>query len=439
MKYLRKFRRWSRWFLGFLYLFVIIWLVAVIRKEYVSINASSVSNNNSGGIAFGISLIIDEPQTLISDLNEKDSWSKSFLVQSQSPTVHVFLDYISIYPNSDEEVYCFNSFYLSKNINIPIQLISEAEDGNGMGSLVINGDRPNEYEYKLKESSCLSRNGKYFYPHLPLGIIESETSANLIFDTITGYRALDFFPFEKQKIVLNLRSEYQNKNADDFTINPNLEITISQRGWIGAIQYDKEGTTLNLSRPSFYKGILLVFIFAMPFLILLLNNILDVDDGFFEVAFGLLLGLWGTHEILIPGYIETSIPIDAIIYILYALVIGEIVIVFIDELITNIAKHNVRITHIERSDLENEHVVIENLGIFAVDMTNWILFDQALNKFKFPVFVLSGKIRFSKKTSTSATIWTKLEPTGEAAKLRATTSIGEENKMFGTIFKTLLT
>jgi hypothetical protein len=155
----------------------------------------------------------------------------------------------------------------------------------------------------------------------------------------------------------------------------------------------------------------------MPFLILLLNNILDVDDGFFEVAFGLLLGLWGTHEILIPEYIGSSIPIDAMIYILYALVIGEIVIVFIDELIINTAKHNVRITHIERSDFENEHVVIENLGIFAVDMTNWILFDQALNKFKFPVFVLSGKIRFSKKTPTSVTVWTKPEPVRDEAKL----------------------
>ena len=151
----------------------------------------------------------------------------------------------------------------------------------------------------------------------------------------------------------------------------------------------------------------------MPVIIIFLYNIIDETGSYFEVGFGLLLRLWGTHEILIPEYIGSSIPIDVIIYVLYAFVIGEIIAIFIDEFIQNIAKRRIEITFIKTSDdvggLENEHVIIKNKGLFPIDMTSWVLLDKGTNKFKFPFFILSGKISLLGKQNT-VKVWTKACP-----------------------------
>ena len=100
---MKTLRRWPRWLLGAIYIFAIYRLVVVIRHEYIDTETSSASNNLSGGVVFGLSLVSEEPQSLLSSLNsnqEDHDWSTSFLLQSQSPTVQVFTDYIAIYDNA---------------------------------------------------------------------------------------------------------------------------------------------------------------------------------------------------------------------------------------------------------------------------------------------------------------------------------------------------
>lgn len=427
---MKNLRRWPRWLLGAIYLLAICWLVVIIRHEYIDIQTSSASNNLNGGIVFGLSLVSQEPQTLLSSLNsnQKNSEvSKGILLQSQSPTVQVYVDYISIYDNAELEKYCFTSFELKKDIDIPSRVISiqntptDFDTDETLGTLRDSDDQLAKYIYEFKEPFCLDRGRKHFVPHLFLGVISSNTSADLPlpkflhFPTITGHRALEFFPFEEQRIDFNLKAYYATEQ-DAYRITPNLDVSVSQQGWIGVFEGAGETTTLKLSRPSFYRVILIAFTLIMAILVLFLNNIIDEVGSFFEVAFGLLLGLWGTHEILIPGYIGSSIPIDVVIYILYALVIGEIIAIFIDETIHNIAKRNIEIVFIDIKGLENEHVVIENRGWLPIDMTRWTLFDQASNKFKFPIFVLPGRISFPKKKNTTVKVWTKARPEGADAK-----------------------
>lgn len=408
---IRNLRRWPRIFLFAIYLVILLVLLTTFYNEYVLENISSASNSYSGGIVLGVSLLSDRPQTLLSNLNSEEKatdWSTSFLLQSQSPTIQVFLDYISMYENLYDTQYCFTSFQLGKDINIPIQVIEEFEKNSTInpetdatfGKLKFTKTLPSKYLFELNEPFCLNKGGKYFVPNILLGVISSQSKVSLLgIELISGHRASEFFPFDQQNIALDLTANYKIGN-DNFSIHPGLEVSISQQGWIGNFTGINESTVLQLERPKFYKGIIYLFSVMMAIFIITLNNIISVDEGFFEVAFGLLLGLWGTHEILIPEYIESSTLIDLIIYILYMLVIAEIATVFIDELLINIGKRQIKIKKAVIGNLDDECVIIKNYSAnLPVDMTGWVLLDRAMNKFKFPVFVLGGQ--------KSVKIWTK--------------------------------
>jgi hypothetical protein len=134
-----------------------------------------------------------------------------------------------------------------------------------------------------------------------------------------------------------------------------------------------------------------------------LNDVVDEPGGFFEIAFGLLLGLWGMHEILIPNYISLSVPIDIAIYALFILVIVEIGVVLNYEY----QKRRLRILRIEgKGDIDTEYVEIENPTYSQIRLTGWSLYDKSDNKFKFPVFTIRGRSLFSKDKVT-VKIWTK--------------------------------
>src|SRR5688500_17376880 len=123
---MKNLRRWPRLLLGIIYLLAVYRLVVIIRSEYVDTQPSSASNYLSGGIVFGISLVSEEPESLLSSLNSNQSrndWSTSFLLQSQSPTVKVFADSISVYDNAELSRYCFISINMNKDINVPSEVV----------------------------------------------------------------------------------------------------------------------------------------------------------------------------------------------------------------------------------------------------------------------------------------------------------------------------
>jgi hypothetical protein len=378
----------------------------LIKNEFIT-NDISLVPNTKGGVVFGLSIAVETPQTFLSNqtIEEKTNEAIGFLLQSQSPLARVYLDYISIHNNAPETSYCFTSFRLNKDPSVPYQIIDLLGSDSKIGKLENREDQPNEHIFNLFEPICVEKGTQYFLPHIFMGIIRSETSANIYIDEIRGRRALEFFPFEKQVMNFSLSAHYIDNNTE-YNLPANFDITISEPGWLGSLDESSDPISLTLTRPQFYQIAVVVFFFVMAGLIIFLNNLIDDVGGFFEIAFGLLLGLWGTHEILIPNYIESSIPIDVIIYLLYALVISEMVTVSIDEYFVLTRKRRIKILRVIKRDLRRERVIIENPSLLPVDMTGWLLFDQALNKFKFPVYVLQGKNFFTGKKNT-VTVWTK--------------------------------
>lgn len=396
---MKKLRRWPRVVLVILYIFLVAFLGHRIFRDYVLSGGSltsSAADVQGKSVVLGVSIVQDDPATLLTELKQTEKgndWSTSFFLQSQSPSVQIFLDYIAIYddPELPEEI-CFSQVHLAKNTRVPLGVIKQVNLYNELGELNFSHPEfPEYYVYEFKGNSCLTKGSKYFMPHIFLGVISSESYANLLVTQINGQRAFEFFPLEEQKITLDLQAF---STASDIPIQPILEATISQQGWIGSFSENTgHSTVLHLMRPTFYRAILLIFFVIMLALIVLLNDVVSVAEGFFEISFGLLLGLWGTHEILIPNYIESSVTIDVMIYTLYILVIGEIIMVFIDEFLIDWKKHRVNIVEIVKGDLNQESVIIQNFSRIPIELTGWVLYDEANHRFKFPQFILKGKKR----------------------------------------------
>ncbi|MFT3892098.1 MAG: lamin tail domain-containing protein [Anaerolineales bacterium] len=404
---MKKISRWPRRILSIIYVVGVLVLISLIAKDFVFINSPMFSIDKGEKIIFGVSVVEEHPSTLLSELQEKGNdidWTTSFLLQSQSPSTQIYLDYISVFPDSSmkpSSKFCIKSIYLSQNDKVPLKVFFEINKTNSLGQLTTKDEKHlNQYVYTFNDDLCLERGSKYFLPHVLLGMVSSRAYVKTLGPDIIGYKAFEFFPFDEQNILIDIFSRQSSNTNNGSFFRPSLEITISQPGWIGEFYTDEKGlTNLHLSRPTFYKAILLTFAAIMAILIFFLNEIVEITDGFFEVAFGLLLGLWGMHEILIPDYIASSIPIDAIIYTLYALVIGEIVAVFVDETIINWGKRKVEIESIEKGGVKKESVTIINKSIFPIDMTSWILLDEVGHKFKFPSFILKGKSKVRVWTS----------------------------------------
>jgi hypothetical protein len=403
---MKKLRRWPLSI--FVYIFLALAFYVFIVNEFVLFDTSSISIDKGEQVIFGVSVVEENPSTLLSELHvdgRTTDWATSFLSQSQSPSAQIFLDYISVLENNNPDAnseFCIKTIHLSQNDKVPLKVFSEMNSNkvplgkssnDSLGWLNATDEKyPNQYVFNFNENLCLKKGGKYFLPHILLGIVSSETYAKLGIINVAGYRALEFFPFEEQNILINIISSQSLSTGNGKFFRPNLEVAISQQGWVGNFYTDDNGlTNLHLSRHFFYKFILLAFSIIMAIIVVLLNNIIHEVASFFEVSFGLLLGLWGTHELLIPGYIESSTAIDVIIYFLYILVIGEISIVFFDEMVVDLKKRKVLIADIVKGGIKNECVIICNNSRIPIDMTSWILSDEAGHKFKFPLFILRGK------------------------------------------------
>jgi hypothetical protein len=398
---MKKWRRWPKLTVAGFYVLAMLILGWFIVKEFVLTDRYPLFIDKGENVVFGVSVVIEDPYALLNELqidNKPTDWATSFLLRSQNPTVQVYLDYISVFDDGslvENSEICIRSVQLYQNEKFPISYV------NPLGQLSNAEEQsPDHSIFRFDKDLCLEKNGTYFLPHLLLGSVSSEAYANF-FNAIRieGYRAFEFFPFEEQNILIDISAQHSGTGMEQ-PFRPSLEVAISQQGWVGEFNTNNAGlTNLHLSRHSFYRFMLMAFSIIMAILVVFLNNIVDDASSFFEIAFGLLLGLWGTHEILIPGYIESSTAIDIIIYILYILVIGEISIVFIDELLIEWGKYKISICRIVKEGIENERVTVQNTGRIPIDITNWILSDELGHKFKFPFYILRGKSKVEVWTS----------------------------------------
>ncbi len=402
--------RWPNLLLTAFFLLLIITLVNSMLQEYFFTNTQVFQHGEGERIVFGLSLVEGNRSTLLNNSQTYPSdsnWSTSFFSRSERPSVQVYLDYISIADDIEiPTTVCFATIHLYKDQQIPLEVLTEAGLLNSSGKL---NEFPSEYLFEFNEPLCLKRGYTYYLPHLLLGATSAEVHAKLTFLTITGQRAFEFFPFDKQNIRLNIIAN-RDTNSETGLVRPRLDATFSQQGWVGEFVAgeDQQFTMLQLSRPTFYQIILIFFFISMIVIILLLGRSVT-GEGFFEY-FGLLLALWGTHQILVPEHIGSSVVVDFVVYTIFAIVIGRILLVAFDKSLIDRSKHGIRITNIVTGNLSEEHVEIENPSIFPIDMTGWVLYDQVSHRFKFPVFVLPGINPFLNKNISTVKIWTKAMP-----------------------------
>ena len=147
---MKKLRRWPRLVLAFVYIMILIFLANRIWKDYVLAGNTLTSENQEEPLVFGLSVVQDKPSTLLTELRETaraSDWSTSFFLQSQSPSVQVFLDYIAIREDMDLPAQvCFSSVHLSKNAIVPLEVISQVNFYNTLGTLDYTDQKyPNEY------------------------------------------------------------------------------------------------------------------------------------------------------------------------------------------------------------------------------------------------------------------------------------------------------
>ncbi|HAW51546.1 MAG TPA: hypothetical protein DCX54_04335 [Flavobacteriales bacterium] len=383
---------WLRKFQLPLNLTVLIFLFLFMFQKYVLNVNSTFYFEGEKKIALGISVVQQDASVFSEDTQnfyQENSRTTSFLLQPQSSFAQIYLDYITVYDDAGvPKELSISSIYTSTNSDlVPSDLILEKSITN------LNYDA-NEYEY-IFDSQNMVRGKRYLQPHILLGIVPIESSANIfnIYRT-TGNRP-DLFPFDEQRLDIKVSFDGVFDGEPVTRFSPLLEVVVAQKGWTGSFEKNTTGNTnLHLIRYSFYQIVLIIFLLVMIPITLLLNNVMQ--EGFFEVAFGLLLGLWGMHEILVPVYVQSSALIDFIIYILYVLVIGEILFELLKGLFI---RHGVKV-RIKDINPTDEYVVLENKGWVKVDMTKWTLFDSAGNSFTFPSYIL--------KREATVKIWTRI-------------------------------
>lgn len=156
-------------------------------------------------------------------------------------------------------------------------------------------------------------------------------------------RSLFFFPLDKRtsSIEIFLRLDINGKSGERVSIVPtiNLELNHLSRWRYKTAQINdnnafcvpskvdsllasptqiEQASCIKLlqTRNKSQIGLTSLILFSLFSLIVLLVTV-DERGAFLEVAVGIIFGLWGTREILIPNYITVSILINLIIFTLY--------------------------------------------------------------------------------------------------------------------------
>ena len=364
-------------------------LIVVFFVNYVLRAAPVFQLNEESHIELGISIVEQDFSTISnqSEVNSlpQDARTVSFLLQSPNPTAQIYLDYVAVYNVKDIPVrVCFKSITIPRSENVPFEIVPNVV----LGNLIISSDL---YQYDFPsgdENRCIGKGAEKIMPHVLLGIVPIESFVNFHIIPPVDQR-FDAFPFDEQTVELNITID-----SDELgKFSPSIKAVIAQEGWTGKFNSNRgEKPVLHLYRHPFFQFMLVLFVLIMLFIIPLLNGVINESASFFEVAFSILLGLWGLHTILIPEYIQSSLVIDGVFYVLYIIVLLSILQELLRLSVLNWIKKNIRIVHVEYdppgNDIDGEYVEIINKSIFPLNMTDWNLFDKAKTKFTFPYYIL---------------------------------------------------
>lgn len=139
-----------------------------------------------------------------------------------------------------------------------------------------------------------------------------------------------YFPFDRRSIDmaiwLDASMEGENGESTDVSIAPDITGWVDAPDWDESVSIDKiyseelghEVTRLHIDfhRPLAYRALTIILLGTLFAFIVALVFVKDTGS-FLEVAVGVLLGLWGIQDILIPAGVTWPTIIDPLILTLY--------------------------------------------------------------------------------------------------------------------------
>lgn len=143
-----------------------------------------------------------------------------------------------------------------------------------------------------------------------------------------------FFPFDRRQIRAKAYDElvyfHSDGNIQIREYRPSVQLMITAPEWeekASFIEPYDGNFVIDLKRPLSTQ-ILTIVILAAAFIFIFFLPFINELSNFLEVAVGVLLGLWGIQNTIIPDYIEGTTIIDNLILILYVFLAFVILIRF---------------------------------------------------------------------------------------------------------------
>lgn len=351
---------------------LLVLLAILILWDVITKNQHPVPITGSTQIYLGVSVVEKDFSTILHEINNIDrSYDgvgndslTSFILQSPDPAALIYLDYIRFDEDPDlPNSICFKAITMTKSGHIPtVQIDPDLESSE----LEIT---PEYYKYTFPPERCMQRGEKYIMPHVLLGVLQVNASANILgLPLVRGYESFKYFPFDKQDITFDISVELDN----NLSFVPSIEAVIAQEGWESRFTVNENGKpVLHSRRYAVYNFMLVPFFFIILVVILYLYEVVEKTGAFLEIAFSLLLGLWGTYEIFSPSYITISIPVNVIIQTLFILLTVEIF--FTMAPVINSLFLNIRI---ENRASKDEKTIIEFRSPFPLTLPETYLYDH---------------------------------------------------------------
>jgi hypothetical protein len=243
----------------------------------------------------------------IKELNDDDfkninlpQWQQAFRTKFDIPLLVISIDYI----------------YVPKSL---IKDSSLCIDEMTVQSIEPRGRETTATLIKNTNTTCLQPGINYLIQEIPQ---EGKETQVFILDSLTNPY---LYPFDERKLTFIIRTKafYMNKPEDEnkFRINPAVEVQSTPPIWFSRAliqeKLDHEEIQVIMSRPPLYKALSILMPFSVLLILSLLMKYRQNIDGFWEVIVGLVFGLWGLSEVLIPSYINYPTLISSIILLLF--------------------------------------------------------------------------------------------------------------------------
>lgn len=191
----------------------------------------------------------------------------------------------------------------------------------------------------------------------------------------SNYHNPFFYPFDFRTIKYSVSSQlYFKSTGENLDADTKILMSVSPPYWTSntnVISQSEEQKSLRLSttisRPSLVKVLSIIVPFSVLLIILILPKIRNEIGSFWEVIVGLILGLWGLSEVLIPPYIDYPTIIETIILFLY-IIIGLFIIFSV---LNQTPQRNRPLVDLNSlvGEIPN-NASIENLFVWAIEKIN---------------------------------------------------------------------